>query len=457
MCNASRVAPHPGARLLKALCLVSTALLALPQAAQADVTLLEQGNVTVEGGLTAGIAALSVGNANLGAGVRKPDGGVQKDRNWTEAFIAPSGKVTVNSESVGAFYTGFRIVGSGTGGDGDAGGNVQGRQGRFDMDNLFLGWKSGSLFPSLGDNAIDVSAGRQPFTIGDGFIIGDGTFDTGRMGGYWLGPRRGWGLSSVVARVDVKPVHLDLFRLKSDKNSFVDVIYGGNLEWRGGEDGKLVVGGSYMNIDESRLASRKGMDIVSLRAQGAFVPNVPDLSLSAEYVKERNNRSATKLDASAWYGEAAYTLSDLPWTPRLSYRYSSFSGDKSGTAKNEAFDPLHLAFPRWGTWLQGEIAGQYFPNVNSNLSVNTIQIAVQPSETVTLTGLFYNFRFNEKPTGVTSSDFGNEVNLAVDWQATPNLLVSGAVGRFFAGDGGRQQLGGRKDTTLAEITAIVTF
>lgn len=457
MCNASRVAPYPGARLLKALCLISTALLGLPHTAQADVTLLEQDNVTVEGGLTAGLAALSVGNANLGAGVRTPDGRVQQDRSWMEAFIAPSGKVTVATESAGALYTGFRIVGSGTRGDGDAGGNVQGRQGRFDVDNLFLGWTSGSLFPSLGDNAIDITVGRQPFMIGDGFIIGDGTFDTGRMGAYWLGPRRGWGLSSAVARVDVKPVHLDLFRLKSDKNSFSDVIHGGNLEWRGGADGKLVVGGSYMTITDSRLATRNGMRIASLRAQGAFVPNLPDLSLSAEYVKERNTRSNANLDANAWYGEAAYTLSDLPWAPRLSYRFSRFSGDKAGTTKNEAFDPLHLAFPRWGTWLQGEIAGQYFPNVNSNLSVNTVQLAVQPSETVTLTGLFYNFRFNEKPVGVRSNDFGNELNLAVDWQATPNLLVSGAVGQFFAGDGGRQQLGGRKDTTLAEITAIFTF
>ena len=29
------------------------------------------------------------------------------------------------------------------------------------------------------------------------------------------------------------------------------------------------------------------------------------------------------------------------------------------TPKNEAFDPLFLGFNDWGTWWQGEIAGEF--------------------------------------------------------------------------------------------------
>ncbi|WP_042445116.1 alginate export family protein [Azospirillum sp. B510] len=457
MCNALRVAPRIGARVFKPACLAGTALLALTAAAHADVTLHEQNGVTLEGGLTAGLGAISVKNANLGAGVTTPSGKNQKDRNWVEGYVAPSLKLTYATESVGTLYSGVRAVSSGTGGDGDAGGFTQGRQGRTDLDNLYVGWKSGDLLSSLGKDAIDLAYGRQNFAIGDSFIIGDGTLDSQRQGSYWLGPRRGWNTGTAVAKFDIAPVHADLFRLKSDKNSNTDVIYGGNLEWRFGAEGKSSLGASYMRIDESKLATRKGMDIYNLRALGVTIPSVPGLTLSAEYVKEHNNRAGAQLDASAWYGEAAYTFADVTWTPRASYRYSQFSGDNPGTAKSEAFDPLHLGAPRWGSWLQGEINGQYFPTSNSNVKVHNVQFAVQPTETLTLTALLYDFRFDRKPAGVTSSHVGNEINLAADWAATPNLLVSAAVGQFFAGDGGKQLLRGRKDSTVFEVAAIFTY
>lgn len=457
MCNAQRGAPQTRARLFKSLALTGTALLAMTAAAHADVTLHDENGVKFEGGLVVGVGAVSVSNANLGAGVVKPDGATQKDRNWAEGYIAPNAKLTVTTDAVGAFYSGVRVISSGTVGDGDAAGFVQGRQARTDFDTLYVGWKSATLFPSLGENAIDVSYGRQNFVIGDGFIIGDGTFDSNRLGASWLAPRRGWNTGTAVARFDVEPIHADLFRLKSDKNSNTDVIYGANLEWRGGPEGKTSIGAAYMRINESKLASRKGMDIYNARAIGVAIPQVPNLTLSAEYVNERNTRAATKLDASAWYGEVGYTLADLPWTPRLGYRYSQFSGDKASTSKSEAFDSLHLAFPRWGAWLQGEINGEYFPTSNSNVKVNTIQLAAQPTEEVTLTALLYDFRFDRKPVGVTNSHVGNEINLIVDWAATPNLLISGVGGRFFAGDGGKQFLRGNKDSAVFEVMATLTY
>ena len=47
------------------------------------------------------------------------------------------------------------------------------------------------------------------------------------------------------------------------------------------------------------------------------------------------------------------------------------------TAANEAFDPLLLGFHDWGTWWQGEIAGEYFLS-NSNLVSHQIRAHVNP-------------------------------------------------------------------------------
>ncbi len=460
MCNAHRVAPRPAARLLPALLLGGTALLALPGGAHADTTVIDKGGVTVDVGLTAGAGLFHVGNANLGAGVPKADGETDRNRGWSEGFLAPNAKVTLSTDHAGAFYTGVRVLGAGTAGDGDAGGVVQGRMGRFDVDHLYAGWRSGALFSGLGDDAIDITAGRQPFNIGDGFLINDGNADGRRDGAYWLAPRTGWGPSTVVAKVDIKPFHADLFRLKSDRDSGSDVIHGANVEWRTGPDGKSAIGGAVMRIADSSLPTRDGMRVFDLRAQGAFVPGVPDLFLSAEYVRERNSRTGAEVDAHAWYGEAGYTLSRVGWTPKLTYRYSHFSGDKASSGTSEAFDPLHYGggVRGWGTWFQGEVAGQYFfPVMNTNVNVQSLQASIQPLETVTVSALYYHFTFDRKPEGITSDHVGNEINLVVDWMATENLTLSGVAGRFDAGSGGKQLLGGDTNTTVFELIAMAKF
>ncbi|WP_188052135.1 alginate export family protein [Azospirillum sp. Sh1] len=461
MSDAQIFAPPIGAPTIRRLLLGAVWGFALTATtAHADVTVFDKDGLTFEAGLTAGAGVFHVGNANLGAGVAKPGGGIDRNRNWTEGFIAPSGKLTYSTEAAGAFYGGARIVGAGTAGDGDAGGIAQGRQGRFTLDHLYAGWRSGTLFSALGENAIDISAGRQPFNIGDGFLINDGNADGPKEGAYWLAPRNGWGPSSVVARVDVKPFHADVFRLKSDSNSSSDVIYGTNLEWHSGPDGKNVVGGSLLKVSDSKLPTRDGMRVYSLRAQGAFIPGVPDLFLAGEFTKERNSRSVAEVDANAWYGEANYTLSQVGWTPKFGYRYSHFSGDKPGTAASEAFDPLHYGagIRGWGTWFQGEIAGQYFfPIMNTNVNVHQLQASIQPLDTVTLTALYYIFDFDRKPVGIASDRVGKEVNFVVDWQATENLSVSGGVGQFNADSGGKQLLGGTKNSTVAEIFLLARF
>ena len=71
--------------------------------------------------------------------------------------------------------------------------------------------------------------------------------------------------------------------------------------------------------------------------------------------------------------QGAYEFTDVSWKPKLTYRYAFFQGDDPDTPANEAFDPLFLGFYDWGTWWQGEIAGEYFLS-NSNLKSHLVRV-----------------------------------------------------------------------------------
>ncbi len=62
-----------------------------------------------------------------------------------------------------------------------------------------------------------------------------------------------------------------------------------------------------------------------------------------------------------------YEFASVAWTPKLSYRYASFEGDDASDAHERGLRLAVPGFYDWGTWWQGEIAGEYFLS-NSNLS-----------------------------------------------------------------------------------------
>ena len=72
-----------------------------------------------------------------------------------------------------------------------------------------------------------------------------------------------------------------------------------------------------------------------------------------------------------------YEFGDVAWKPKLSYRYAFFEGDDPATATNEGFDSLIPGFYDWGTWWQGEIAGEYFLS-NSNLISHQVRLHLAP-------------------------------------------------------------------------------
>lgn len=421
--------------------------------------------------LDAAFGLFSVANAQNGLGSLSAGGKRRGGRDWAEGFIAPGLGLDYHLDDT-TLYGRLKLLGSASRGEGEAQRNsATGRRPEaLALDEAYIGWKSGLAFAALGEDAVDVSAGRQGFVVGDGFLIADGTLDSFRRGNYVIGPRASFDRTAI-ARLNTEPVRADVFHLRNGsdqdflrgQDDAATSLYGGNVEWFGSmhrDHGRSeyterlwYFGATALRIhdaDRGVNANRDGLAVWSLRSGGTVLSPVSDLfkdfALYSEYARQRNDVGATKLRANAWYVEPQYRLSDLPWTPRISYRYAHFSGDgNTADTRSTAWDTLFMAGgPRgYGSWDQGEIYQRYV-GTNTNLNTHMVQLRLQPAEDLSLGAIYYRHAFDKPDTanGVTSDRLLDEVNLFVVWD-TPlkGLSVNAVLGAAKAGDGRRQAQG----------------
>jgi hypothetical protein len=289
---------------------------------------------------------------------------------------------------------------------------------------LYLGWRSGS---SLGtsENLLDFTVGRAPYTIGHGFLVWDGTGEGGSRGGFWSNARKAWRFASI-ARLKPKNHTIEGFYLERDdvpENRTGTRLTGVNYEYAAGE--KSTFGASYIKTfaHPNVLPNRDGMNVFNLRAYTAPIPKLSDLSFELEYAYEENHH---RMHSTAWTALGAYQLSKLPWKPKLSYRYAFFEGDNPHTPENEAFDPLYVGFYDWGTWWQGEIAGEYF-FANSNNISHQARIHMTPTSKLGWGVMGYWFNIDQPKTfgpGATSSNAAFEFDTYADWKFHKNFTLS---------------------------------
>jgi hypothetical protein len=229
------------------------------------------------------------------------------------------------------------------------------------------------------------------------------------------------------------------------------------------KEGLGTFGVSYFHIFDSTpsfYGARDGMDVLSLRVNELTLPALPNLSLWGEYVSETGSSDDGKIDADGWYTEAQYQFSDWLWSPSLSYRYASFSGGDIDDTKRRDFDPLFYGFSRgWGTWIQGEITGNYFL-FNSNQRNHLVHLTLSPTENLNL-GLIYYWFFLDKNNyygiPVTDKDFADELNFYADWTINDYAALSALYGVAFPGEAAKQAFGDDKPYHLVEIVLSLKF
>jgi len=348
--------------------------------------------------------------------------------HWFEGFIKPALSATFTLPSSSEVHGELSAVGEQT--YGSAPELVGNDYSSFKVENLSIGWRSGRSFAGLGENALEFEVGRAQYTLGHGMLLFDGAAEGGSRGGYWSNARKAFAFAAI-GRFKPGPHTVESFYLKKDdlpENQTGTELWGANYEYRVGEHSTF--GGTYMKFraEAALEPQRDGLNVFNARAYVAPVRAAPDLSFEFEYAAERN---ADALDANAWTLQGAYELSMVGWKPKLSYRYAHFDGDDASTSRNEAFDSLLPGFYDWGSWWQGEIAGEYFIP-NSNLDSRMIRAHVTPSDALDGGVIFYEFTLPQPASyapGVTDSHLAFEMDAYADWKINGNFTVT-FVGAF---------------------------
>ncbi|MDO6442733.1 hypothetical protein [Marinobacter sp. 2_MG-2023] len=404
----------------------------------------------------------------LAAGIFKSDKNYLYDSDrggatWQEGYFkyGLSGNYSLGKNA--SIYGSVSAVSSGTFGEGDAGGFSTGDERNTDLEDAYIGFKSGDYLPFLGHNGLDVSFGSQNFAIGDGFLInGDalnfgeglngGGFDFDRGGAYWLAARKAFDKTALVRIGGNTGLRSDLFWVESDNNAQADTeLTGINLEYvsRNGTFGLMHLKGLGVNDRYAQalgLTARDGQDTTSFRYQGNA--GVEPLFLSAEFVTQGQGDTSRE-DARAWYMEAGWSFSEQSWSPSVNIRYSTFEED---------FDPLFFGFNRgYGTWFQGEVAANYAGPFNSDTDVLHLGIKAYPSPTVAIGALFFDFSDTAQGSGTLDSQ---EFDLYAEWAVNDHLFLSPLIGFFKPenrGADGGSQLQDNDLNTYAQIMAVIAF
>jgi len=336
----------------------------------------------------------------------------KKSDSWGESLIRPGLDVNFVLPSSQSIYGVVDAVQANTFAGLDAAGSNYGDEDESSLriDHAYVGWKSGNLFSSLGEDFLDISFGRQEYVLGNGFLFANEGGSGGKRAAFWIGGRNSADYAGII-RMKSGNWSGDLTYFEGDSMGDEDTqVGGGNIEYNA--EGMAYVGAGVYTV-ESDIDSRDSMMIYNGRAgvnPFAFIEGInalKPLHFEFEYVYE--DKDDDLASGNAWYASVGYTFENTPWKPGLMYRYASFDGD---------YDSMFYGSSDWETWYMGEILGEY-ALVNEDLDSHTLKLTVQPLDSVTVTLAYMNFDRH-----VSGDDYAQEYDLIVDWAVNEHLSFS---------------------------------
>ncbi|MBZ9557641.1 MULTISPECIES: alginate export family protein [unclassified Modicisalibacter] len=410
-------------------------LTTLPVSSALAGATFERGALSGDVTFDAAGAALWSRNVNFGDGRvdlrRQENTGDAAD--WQEAYLKPGASLRYALDGDWALLASGSLMSSRTFGDGDAGGFTHGGDGRTAVEEAYAGveWRDWRL-----------TLGRQNYRVGNGFIVMDGNLDLFDDGGYWMGARTAF-RDSAVLRWNAEPLSAALFSLESDDDQGDYRLRGINADYRLGASG-ATLGAMVMAVETldrpAASLDRDGMRVYNLRAMDIPFPGLPSLRVSGEYARQLGDGHGVDYDATAWYAQADYRFAAAPLTPTLGYRYTHFSGDATpGDGTRSAWDALSKGYTDWGTWLVGDVVGNYLLfNTNENVQQFSATLALDPHWT--LGAIHYQFWLDEanyQGRPVADRRFADETTLYLDWLPDPHWYASLAYSRVSPRAGAR--------------------
>ncbi len=397
-------------------------------------------------GLDAAAGAFFTRNVNFGQGLKG-----DKNIDWQEMYVEPIIKFNQSTSDLGNFDFTFSPTFLINRGGFDRADTAQDNEGYAGIEQTNLKWTSDNLFPSLGEDAIEISLGRFDAPLGDLFLIADGNWASSDEGVYWLGPRSAFD-SGAMLSFNTSPLSGQLFWLKADGEQSFREMVGTNIEYTNETIGTLGLT-AYKNVNA--VGSDHAKNTIYGWVKDVPIPNVDNLTFSGGYADQHSNEDVGA-DANAWHSSLKYSFADADMTPAVTYRYSSFSGDDTSTTKNEAFDPHSYGSSEWGQWYMGEIIGEYYL-FNSNARVHMIKADVRPKEGLEIGAIYYNFSLDEN--NASNHDaYADEFDVYANWSINDNYYLT-AVGAMASPDeAANDAFGGNDDNEyLFQVALYMSF
>jgi hypothetical protein len=334
------------------------------------------------------------------------------------------------------------------------------------VEDAYIGFVGG-VTTEQGDRFVwNVSAGRQRFSISDGFLIANTASNGGHRAALQSNPR--WSADQLLLmQLRYNNLKAEIFYLDPDELREVDSrtkLAGLNLEGRVMPG--LQIGGMFLKAVKSEFQyyttsdvfSREGLRVYNARFRWQPFAASAGPFLAGEAALQRHDH--IDMRAHAWTSEIGYSFAnDLPWQPTVSYRYASFSGDDPATKRFERWDPL-LSGENGERWVQGINHFKMFQD--SNLVTHRFQMRLRPVPKIELVPQFWVFRADQLQnlggnpafSSLENRNLGTEANLTAKWFISPKLMLQGHVAVTFPGSAIKKALGAPADPWVSTMVFL---
>jgi hypothetical protein len=360
--------------------------------------------------------------------------------NWTEGFVhAGISGITPLTDNLYT-YASFSSIYSGSIGQELF---TDESRGFIGIEDAFVGIVGGET-SEKGDRFIfNASGGRQRFGVGDGFLIANTASNGDNRGALQSNPR--WAADTLIlGQAKYNNTKIETFYLDPDELPVVDsktVIAGVNFETR--TQRGMELGAMFLYVPTSNFSyfttadvfSREGLQVCDGRVRWQPNPAAAGPFIASEIAIQRHDQ--IEMLALGWSTETGYAFADkLSWSPTVSYRFASFSGDDASTSRFERWDPL-LSGDNGERWVQGINHFKIFQN--SNLLTHRIQMRMRPNPKVELVPQLWFFSANEATnlggnpafSFLGGSYLGSETNMTLKWFISPRVILQSHVAATF--------------------------
>lgn len=311
------------------------------------------------------------------------------NKNWGELWLQPRLNATYDLAPDHVLYMGLSF-----GVTRDMGGNAfdYWNQGAGLVENAFVGYRAGTKENGF----LDVSVGSQPFSLGSGMVIFGGAINGSEWGNAASYKRSAWN-KTAVAKVGMGEFVSQAFWLQPNEPESIrsqTTLVGGSLEWQGSDTSRA--GFAYIYVPSSNYfypgdaapfafleQGRQGLSVYHGWSDLKGPLGLPSqFSFRGEFAIEqgkvtRVTGEESPIQAYAWFAGVGYFFDKLPWTPRLSYGFAYFSGNKPGSDVYGRFDPLYYGNGLDNWWFGANGAYAY---INANVQFNRITLDLFPTQ-----------------------------------------------------------------------------